>query len=121
MSDDCASEPGGSDNDSVPQDVPINGWEEFDRDVIYKKKHVDPNMRQRILTESCRRTISDAYFNNPTHSEGIGGLFLKKKSDHTASGAGNARDNFRLAEIRTESGSWDKTPGKVGGIARLSS
>ncbi|KAF9784429.1 hypothetical protein BJ322DRAFT_1109140 [Thelephora terrestris] len=63
-----ASEPGGSDSDSGPQDTPMDGWEEFNKDAVYQKKHVDPEMREWILAEGCRRIISDTYFDNPACS-----------------------------------------------------
>ena len=44
----------------------MNGWEEFDEDATYQKKRVDPEMRQWVLTNDCRRIISDLYFDNPT-------------------------------------------------------
>lgn len=64
------SDPGKSDDEDDLQNVPMNNWEEFDEDAVYQKKHVDPEMRQWILTKDCRQLISDKYFNNPTHDKG---------------------------------------------------
>jgi hypothetical protein len=85
---DNASDPGGSDNndddendtDSDPHD-PMNSWEEFDADAAYQKKHVDPEMRQWILTRDCRRIISDKFFNNPVHNQGVYNPPSKNRAD----------------------------------------
>jgi hypothetical protein len=49
----------------------MNGWEEFDEDAVYQKKRVNPEMRRWILTKGCRRIVSNKYFNNPPHNEGM--------------------------------------------------
>ena len=67
-------------NDDSP-DVPTKGWEEFDEDAAYQKKHVDPEMRQWALTNDCWRIISDEFFNNPVDKQGTCNLFLKKGSN----------------------------------------
>lgn len=36
----------GDNNNNSPQDTPMDAWEEFDEDVVYQKKHIDPEMRQ---------------------------------------------------------------------------
>jgi len=70
----------GSDNgdDDGLQDVPMNGWEEFDEDAAYQKKRVNPEMRQWILTKDCRRIISDEHFNNPSRGQGMHNLLTKE-------------------------------------------
>ena len=81
-SDDDDSDPEGSgDGDSGLQDIPTNGWKEFDEDAVYQKKHVDPEMRQWVLTSDCRRIISDKYFNNPPRNQGTCSVFPEKRTD----------------------------------------
>ena len=77
----------GSDNDSDEDgspDAPMKNWEEFDRDAVYQKKLVDPEMRQWVLTNDCRRIVSDKFFNNPAHDQGICNLSLKKGAKNIA-------------------------------------
>jgi hypothetical protein len=71
-SDGSASDPEGSGNDN---NSPMNDWEEFDEDAVYQRRHVDPEMRQWVLTNDCRRIISDTYFNNPACNQSIRGIF----------------------------------------------
>ena len=56
----------------------MNGWEEFDGDATYQKKRVDPEMRQWVLTNDCRRIISDLYFDNPERNQGTCEMFLNE-------------------------------------------
>ena len=57
--DDGISDPERNENDNGKNDSdggshdPMNSWEEFDTDAMYQKKHVDPEMRQWILTRDC--------------------------------------------------------------------
>jgi len=65
-------------DDESSLDIPTKGWEEFDEDAVYQKKHVDPEMRQWVLTNDCRRIISDKFFNNPVDERGTCNLFMEK-------------------------------------------
>ena len=71
----------GDDEDEDSRDVPMSNWEEFDADAAYQKKHVDPEMRQWVLTKDCRRIISDKFFNNPAHDQGVRNLLPRSQSD----------------------------------------
>ena len=75
------------DNDNDSQDLPMNNWKEFDEDAIYQKKHVDPEMRQWVLTNDCCRIISNKFFNNPVDDQGICDLFPKNRTDDIVSSA----------------------------------
>jgi hypothetical protein len=68
---------GSSDENNSQGDHPTNGWEVFDEDAVYQKKHVDPEMRQWVLTNDCRRIISDVYFDNPAHNQSIHNVFSR--------------------------------------------
>lgn len=82
ISDSDSSKSDDEDSNSGSLDLPTNGWEEFDEDAIYQKKHVDPEMRQWVLTNDCRRTISNEFFNNPVDERGACNPFLKKGSNY---------------------------------------
>ena len=76
---------GNEDEDSTSSlGDPMNGWEEFDVDADYQKKHVDPEMREWVLTNDCRRIISDKFFNNPVHDQGMHKPFPKSGAECVA-------------------------------------
>ena len=83
--DNGVSDPKKSDNgdneDEDSQDVPMSNWEEFDADAAYQKKHVDPEMRQWVLMKDCRRIVSDEFFNNPAHNQGLQNLLSRSLSE----------------------------------------
>jgi len=82
--DDNHNSGGNNDDDDSSRDLPTKGWEEFDEDAAYQKKHVDPEMRRWVLTNDCRRIISNEFFNNPVDEQGTCNPSLKKGSDYVA-------------------------------------
>ena len=67
-------------NDDELQDVPMNNWEEFNKDAVYQKKHVNPEMWRWILTKDCQRIISNKYFNDLAQEIGMSNMLYIEMS-----------------------------------------